>query len=154
MMKYLSLVAILLTLSISTVKAQNDNSKDLKERKTLLKQHTKLNNLKIALDKELLKVKKYSADVEKANSRADKSAKSAKSISANLTENPGHSKISAKAHKASQKAAKDARNARKLNQKLGKSNSKVKSLQKDIEKLEKNIADLEKRIDFVPNTSN
>ncbi len=135
-------------------KIQNPEIQKLEDRKNLLKQTTKLNNLKLDLENELVKVNDYTLKVEKANEKAAKSAKTAKSLSEDIKDNPGNLKLASKVNSASKKAAGDAKDASKLNDKLGKSNNKVKSLQKEIAKLESSLSDLEKRIDFVPNTKN
>ncbi|WP_353133072.1 hypothetical protein [Pseudopedobacter sp.] len=153
-MRYLYFLTIVLMTWACASKIQNPEIQKLEDRKNLLKQTTKLNNLKLDLENELVKVNDYTLKVEKANEKAAKSAKTAKSLSEDIKDNPGNLKLASKVNSASKKAAGDAKDASKLNDKLGKSNNKVKSLQKEIAKLESSLSDLEKRIDFVPNTKN
>lgn len=150
-MRYLYFFALVLMTWACSSKVQNPEIQKLEDRKKLLKQTTKLNNLKLDLENELVKVNDYTVKVEKANEKAAKSAKAAKSLSEDIKDHPGNLKLASKVNKASKKAASEAKEASKLNDKLGKSNNKVKSLQKEIAKLESSLSDLEKRIDFVPN---
>ena len=150
-MRYLYFFALVLMTWACSSKVQNPEIQKLEDRKNLLKQTTKLNNLKLDLENELVKVNDYTSKVEKANEKAAKSAKTAKSLSEDIKDNPGNLKLASKVNKASKKAASEAKAASKLNDKLGKSNNKVKSLQKEIAKLESGLSELEKRIDFVPN---
>jgi len=151
-MRYLYFLAIVMMTWACSSKIQNPEIQKLEDRKNLLKQTTKLNNLKLDLENELVKVNDYTLKVEKANEKAAKSAKTAKSLSEDIKDSPGNLKLASKINKASKKAASDAKEASKLNDKLGKSNNKVKSLQKEISKLESSLSESEKRIDFVPNT--
>ena len=152
-MKYLYFFAIALIMWACSSKVQNPEIQKLEDRKELLKQTTKLNNLKLDLEKELEKVNDYTLQVEKANEKSAKTAKEAKALSDDIKGKPGDLKLASKLDKASKKAANDAKSASKLNDKLGKSNNKVKSLQKEITKIESSLSELEKRIDFVPNTN-
>ncbi|ADY53986.1 hypothetical protein Pedsa_3452 [Pseudopedobacter saltans DSM 12145] len=151
-MRYLYFFAFVLMTWACSSKVQNPEIQKLENRQNLLKQTTKLNNLKLDLEKELVKVNDYTIKVEAANDKAAKSAKTAKSLSEDIKANPGDLKLASKMNRASKKAASDAKSASQLNDKLGKSNAKVKSLQKEIAKVESTLAELEKRIDFVPNT--
>lgn len=146
----IALAAICLFVACSP-KVQNPEIQKLKDRQNLLKETTKLNNLKLDLENELIKVNQYSKQVEALNEKSLKSANTAKSAANNLNSKPGSTKLSNKANKAAKSAAKDANKARKVNNALGKSNNKVKSLQKDIKKSEERLSELNKRIDFVPN---
>ena len=152
-MRYLYFFALALLVWACSAKVQNPEIQKLEDRKELLKQTTKLNNLKLDLEKELVRVNDYTVQVEKANEQSAKTAKSAKSLSEDIKDSPGNLKLASKLDKASKKAAKDAKAASKWNDKLGKANNKVKSLQKEITKLESSLSELEKRVDFVPDTT-
>ncbi|MDA9555011.1 hypothetical protein N9R54_02135 [Pelobium sp.] len=153
------LVITALTLSISGLescapKLTSPNLTKLQGREAVLALNTELNNLKLALEKENLRLSSLQNDVNKANDDASKSAAEAKELSDKLSSNPGDLKLSSKANKAAKEAARDAKKAAKLNDALGKSNGKIKEYQKDIEEAESKIKDLESKIEFVPNTTN
>ena len=146
-------VALLLMVFITSCskKVVSPEVAKLQSQQELLDLNSKLNKLNLSLEKKLATVNGLIKDVEKANKRASNSADDAKKRSAELSKNPGDSRVASKAERASKRAAKDVKRAAKLNSKLSDANDEVKDLQKDIKDTQSKLDDLQSKINFVPN---
>lgn len=150
--RQLSVILLLAVLMSScSKKVVSPEVQRLQSEKEILSLNTKLNKLNLALEKELENVKGLVKDVNKANDKASRAAEEAKKKSAEISKNPGDSRLATKAEKAARDAARQAKRATKLNKKLGDANDAVKSYQKDIKTTESKLNDLKTKIDFVPN---
>ena len=148
---YLAIGCMLLVLGACSSKVSNENIDRLEGRELLLKKTTELNDLKLELEKNLLKQTELTKAVENINKDASASAGDAEEISRKVSRNPGEAGVAKDADRASKRAASDAKKARKLNGELEDVNDEIKDLRKDIEKKERELSELKAKIEFVPN---
>ena len=144
-------VTLLFTHGACSSKMSSNRIDTLEGRKDLLEKSTKLNNLKLALEKNQLRQTELSQEVEQINQEASRSAHEADELSTRVSRNPGDAGLAKRANRASQKAAKDAQKARKLNGQLEDINGNIRDLQKDIKKTEEQLNELKGKVEFVPN---
>jgi len=150
---FLALFSITLLMACSS-KSLSPEMKKLNSQEELLSLNTKLNKLKIALEKEGLSNADLKEQVKKINEDASISSKRAKEISEELSNNPGDSKLAKQAEKFAKKSSRDAKKASKLNQELNDNQKEMEDLEKKIKDLEGSLKDLESKINYVPNPQN
>jgi len=126
----LSLMLIIVMGSCSQ-KLSNEKIDTLEGQEALLKTTTELNNLKLDLEKNVVKQARLTSDVEESNRAAA---------------------ASAKINSVSEIAASDAKKAKKLNDQLQDVNSEISDLRRHIGKKESQLRELKARVEFVPNT--
>ena len=144
-------LTLLFTHGACSSKMSSNRIDTLEARKDLLKKTTKLNKLKLELEKNQLRQTELSKEVEQINREASLSARDAEELSGRVSRNPGDAGLAARANRASRRAAKDAQKAKKLNKRLEDVNDNIRDLQKDIEKTEKDLSELKGKVEFVPN---
>lgn len=148
---YLAIGCMLFALGACSSKVTNERIDRLEGRELLLKKSTELNDLKLELEKSLLKEAELIKAVENINKDATASAREAEEISRKVSRNPGEAGVAKDADRAAKRAASDAKKARKLNGELEDVSDDVKDLRKDIEKKERELSELKAKIEFVPN---
>ena len=149
--KILSAISILLIFSACSHKITNPKIEKLEGQQKVLALNTQINDLKLALEREKLKLTDLTDAVNKANELASKSANEAKVLAEKVNENPGNAKLAKNANKAAKIAAKNSKRAKKLTDQLSDAQNNIKDYQKGIDDSQKELDDLNSSIKIIPN---
>ncbi|WP_172919715.1 SlyB protein [Capnocytophaga canis] len=135
---FLGLALVMLTACGST---KSPELKRLEAKEEILSLNTKLNNLKIELEKERIATAGFRDEVAKINANADEK-----------TSSFSNSDDASDAAQKARRARTALKKAQKANRNLAKSERKMQKIQRNISKVETKLEKLNKSIEFVPNS--
>ena len=100
---------LLVLLGACSPKISNQRIDKLEAREELLEKTTRLNKLKLEIERSIVRQTKLMEDVKEINQEASESAREAQKLSTRVSRNPGDSGLANRADKASRRAASDSK---------------------------------------------